>query len=341
MSCGCGRRLGFTPGWYGQELHLDFGERFHTDPVFRRDSVWRMRTELRQRFPATRIGRVDQADRPLDLLTGTYGGCTVAAIYGLPILYAPDRWPDTAPAYLTDEQVDRLEPPDLERNPHFQRLMEQVEWIEEKEWEVDGFINWQGVFNNALRLRGEQLLLDLKNQPDRARHLLACVGETMAEGIQRLHRRQRAGGTEVRFVAVNHSGVNRLSPQVYEEFLLPLDQRLAEVYGSIGLHHCANGTAYLRAYAEIPGVAYLDQGLDSDWVSARRLFSEARRGVIYPPAEAVNKSWPEIEADFHRIATECAPCDIVIADLGVRTPYARAQELIALCQRLSEVPTAG
>ncbi|MSU72963.1 MAG: hypothetical protein EXS43_11580 [Opitutus sp.] len=94
--------IGFTPAWFRQHVEIDFGERFHTNPEYRRESVVKMRRILRTRFPATRIGRIDQADAPLDLLTGTFGACTVASLYGVPTVYAANNCPTSEHAYLTD-----------------------------------------------------------------------------------------------------------------------------------------------------------------------------------------------------------------------------------------------
>lgn len=328
--------IGFTPAWYRQHLDINFGERFHTDPAYRRDCVVKMRTELKRRFPGTQIGGIARPDAPLDLLTGTYGACTVAAIYGMPIVYAENNWPNCAHDYLTDEQLARLEPPDLDRNPHFAQLMEQVEWIAGHEGRVEGFINWQGVLNNAQRLRGEQLLMDVLEAPGKAQHLFACVWETMIQGLRRLHERQRASGVDVRFVTASNCLVNLVSPKVYRDLLLPLDQKLAAVYGCIGIHNCAwNATPYLEAYAEVPGVGYIDMGIKSDLARAKALFPAARRAVMYTPMDAANKTLPEIEADFKRMAREFAPCDVVIADLEAGTPEARVVELVELCAQLS------
>ena len=328
--------IGFTPAWYRQHLDLNFGERFHTDPAYRRECVLKMRAELKRRFPGIRIGGFDRPDAPLDLLTGTYGAGTVAAIYGVPIVYAEDNWPNCAHEYLTDEQLARLEPPDLDRNPHFAQLMAQVEWIAAREGRVEGFINWQGVLNNAQRLRGEQLLMDMLEAPAKAQHLFACVCETMIQGLRRLHERQCASGVEIGFVTVSNCLVNLVSPKVYRDLLLPLDQKLASVYGAIGIHNCAwNATPYLEAYAQVPGVGYLDMGVKSDLARAKALFPAARRALMYTPMDAANKSRPEIEADLERIGREYAPCDVVIADLEAGTPDARVVELVELCNRIS------
>jgi hypothetical protein len=329
--------IGFTPAWYRQHAAIDFGERFHHDPAFRREAVLKMRGVLAQRFPGSRIGGIDQRATPLDLLTGTYGACSVAAIYGVPILYAENNWPSTAHAYLTDEQVARLEPPDLDRNPHFHRLMAQVEWIAGQEGRVAGFINWQGVLNNAHRLRGEALLSDMIEEPARARHLFSCVCETMIQGISRLHERQRASGVDLRFNTVSNCLVNLVSPASYRELLLPFDQRLAAVYGSIGVHNCAwNATPYLDAYAQVPGLGYIDMGLHSDLGRARWLFPHARRALMYTPMHLANKPAAGFRADIERIAREYGPCDLVFADIEAGTPDARVRETLDLCRQRGE-----
>ena len=329
--------IGFTPAWYRQHAAIDFGERFHTDAAYRRDCVRLMRRVLKERFPGTRIGGSERPDTPLDLLTGTYGAGTVAAIYGVPLLYAADLWPNCARDYLTDEQLARLEPPDLDHNPHFARLMAQVDWIAAHEGRVEGFINWQGILNNAHRLRGEALFLDLLDEPGKCRHLFACVCETMIEGIRRLHDRQRASGVDHRFVTVSNCLVNMVSPGVYRELLLPFDQQLAAVYGSIGIHNCAwSATPYLADYAQVPGVAYIDMGLKSDLAQSKALFPHSRRALMYTPMDFANKTSAQLRADLEQLVRDYAPCDLVIADIEAGTPDPRVTETLELCRQFSE-----
>jgi hypothetical protein len=325
--------IGFTPAWYRQHLPLDFGERFHRDPAYRRQRVVQMRAELRRRFPGTGVGATDRADEPLDLLTGTFGACLVAAIYGVPLIYAADNWPNCAHQYLSDEQMAALRPPDLDRNEAFQELLGQMDWIAAQEGRVEGFINWQGLLNNAHRLRGEALFTDLVERPEVCRQLFECICTTMIDGTRKLHERQRRSGVELRFVTVSNCLVNLISPRTYRQLLLPFDQRLAEVYGTIGIHNCAwNATPYLASYTEVTGVAYIDMGIDSDLLQARRLFPEARRAVMYTPMDLANQSSTDLEADLRRIGQECGPADVVCADIEAGTPDSRVLELVALCR---------
>lgn len=329
--------IGFTPAWYRQHLEIDFGAKFHSEPSYRREAVIAMRALLRQRFPGANLGRLCESDQPLDLLTGVYGACTVAALYSVPIVYAADNWPNCEHKYLSDEEIDRLQPPDLDNNVHFQQLMDQVDWIAQTEGVVAGYVNWQGVLNNAYRLRGQPLFLDLMEAPDRAERLLQCVCETMIDAATRLHVRQREIGFDVRFFTVSNCLVNMVSPRQYSQFLLPHDQRLAAAFGCVGIHNCAwSATPYLNAYAQVPHVAYLDMGIGSDLARAKILFPNTRRAIMYTPMDVANKSGEAIAADLQRIAQEYGPCDLVCADIEAGTPDERVIAVIDRCRRLSE-----
>ncbi len=130
--------IGFTPAWYRCALGIDFGERWHNDVDYRRETVVAMRAELRRRFPGSAVGGIGRPDVPLDLLTGVYGGKAVPALFGLPIVYAADNWPDVQHRYLRPDQMTSIEAPDPDTNPFFQRLLAQVDRIIEIEGRCEG-----------------------------------------------------------------------------------------------------------------------------------------------------------------------------------------------------------
>lgn len=327
--------IGFTPKWYHTALGIDFGEKWHTDPEYRLLTRIQMAGELDRRFPGTTVGRME--DNTIDILTGTYGTCAIAAMYGIPIRYDREQWPTSEHHYLSDEETDSLAPPDLDRNPLFQSLMKQVDWIGEREGKVAGFMNWQGVLNNAQRLRGQEIFTDLVMFPERVRHLLDCVCTTMIEAAKRLQLKKQAYEDSLSFFTVSNCLVNLVDAGRYEEFLLPFDQRIADSFDRIGIHNCAwNATPFLEHYAQIPRVAYLDMGIDSDMEKARSFFPNTRRAIMYTPMDLANKPMNEIRADLERIAEKFGPCDMVAADIESGTPDSRVQAFMDLCGRVSE-----
>ena len=248
-----------------------------------------MRRELERRFGSLPIGRGLDTGETLDLLTGTYGVCVVSGIYGIPIVYSLDNWPAGAHQFLSDEEIDRLEPPDPDSNEFFRSLIEQVKWIASEEGRVEGYLNWQGILNNAYRIRGESIFTDLHNSPERAKRLFDCVTQTMIDGAQRLYEFQRKCGVIVEHFTISNCLVNMISPEQYSEFILPCDKRLAESFGLIGVHNCAwTVDPYVEAYSSIPNVGYIDMGIESDLKRVKEVFPDARRAVMYKPTNLLN-----------------------------------------------------
>jgi hypothetical protein len=328
--------IGFTPNWFRTATGINFGRKWHCEPEHRREMLLIMHSEIKRRFPGTSIGGINRPEKPPDLLTGTYGCVSVAAIYGIPIVYAEDNWPNCKHSYLNDDEIDNLEPPDLEINPFFQELMAQVDWIASNEGRVEGFINFQGVLNNAYRLRGEKIFYDMVDSPQRCRHLFDCICTTMTSAAKQIYKRQLQSGVKVDFFTVSNCLVNMVSPEQYRDMLLPFDQKIAETFGCIGIHNCAwNADAYIDDYAAIPHLGYIDMGIDSNLTRAREVFPHARRALMYRPTDLANKSPEAIETDLDKIAGQYAPCDIVVADIEADTPDERILAFLELCDRIN------
>ncbi len=159
----------------------------------------------------------------------------------------------------------------------------------------------------------------------------------MIDAAKRVHQKQLAFGASLPFFTVSNCLVNMVDPELYEEFLLPFDQKIAASFDTIAIHNCAwSATPYLDHYARVPGVAYIDMGKDSDLPRARKLFSETRRAIMYTPMELANKPINEIRGDLERIAFEYGPCDIVAADIEDGTPDSKAMDFIELCSIISK-----
>jgi uroporphyrinogen-III decarboxylase len=327
--------IGFTPNWYHKNLGIDFGEKYHTNPENRKKSLLAMRQEIDKRFPGNQIGK--QVDETPDLFTGLFGACSIAAIYGVPVRFETDQWPVSEHVHISDEEMGNLRPPDLLVNPFFQKIMEQVDWIAQTEGKVYGFMNWQGVLNNAQRIRGQELFMDFYMNPDGVKNLLGCVCTTMIDAAKILQQKQRDSGIDFTFFTVSNCLVNMLSPELYNEFILPFDKRIANAFETIGIHNCAwSATPYLNDYAQVPKVGYIDMGMDSDLETAKTLFPETRRSIMYTPMDVANKTSEQIISDMEFIAEKYGPCDIVAADIEHGTPDEKVMELIKICKDISE-----
>jgi len=328
--------IGFTPNWYHLAQGIDFGEKWHTNPAYRKQSLAEMRQEIDSRFPGNQIGKNGESETS-DLLTGLFGACSIAALYGIPVRFETDQWPVSEHVHISDEEMRNLQPPDLLVNPFFLKIMEQVDWIAQSEGRVYGFMNWQGVLNNAQRIRGQELFMDFYMNPEGVKNLLDCVSTTMIEAAKILQQKQRESGIDFTFFTISNCLVNMISPELYAEFIQPLDQKIADAFETIGIHNCAwSATQYLDYYAKVPQVGYIDMGMDSDLEKARKLFPETRRAIMYTPMDVANKKSEQIRNDMELIAKKYGPCDIVAADIEHGTPDEKVVELIKICKEISE-----
>ena len=326
--------IGSTPKWYRSALGTDFGWKWHNDPEYRRQTRIEMYHELNKRFSESSIGQIN--NNTLDILTGTHGALAIASIYEIPARYNKEQWPTSEPKYLSEMEIEKLVPPDLDQNPFFQSLMEQVDWIGGHEGKITGFMNWQGVLNNAQRLRGPNIFIDMYQTPEMTRHLLDCVCSTMIDAAKRLHAKQKIYESPLSFFTVSNCLVNMIEPELYENFLLPFDRKIADSFDVIGIHNCAwCATPYIGHYAKVQGVAYIDMGIDSDLETARNIFPDSRRAIMYTPMDVVNKTLSDIKADLEKIALHYGPCDIVAADIEAGTSDSRVSDFIILCDQIS------
>ena len=216
-------------------------------------------------------------------------------------------------------------------------MLRQIDRIEQLTGTARGFLNWQGVLNVAFRLRGQRIFTDLFDAPARAQHVFECITQTIISGIKKLYERQSDAGVRYRFASIGNCVVNMIRAEHYREHVLPFDLKIRTEFEDFAVHNCAWVVdPYLDSYATIPDVGYVDMGLESDLARARQLFPNARRNVLYTPMELTGKSEAKIRADFERVATELAPCDVGLPDLDLNVPDERVLLAMDLCEELND-----
>ncbi len=327
--------FGFTPRWYHKRLGIDFSERWHIDPHYRRETVVAMRHELNRRFPSLNLGGSNPDGAPATL-DGVQGALVISSLFGIPAEYYVDNWPAAQHAYRTEAEIEALDVPSLPDRPVFAQILEQMDTIEKDFGRIEGYLNWQGVLNSAYRIRGPELFSDALTNPSLATHLFDVVTRTMIAGMRLVYERQARTGVRLAHATVSNCLVNMVAPEVYREYLLPCDARIAAAFPSFGVHNCAwNVDPYIADYAALQPLDYIDMGIESDLERARALCPSARRAVMYTPMDLLNKSPEALRDDLGRIARELGPCDVVMADIDHETPDERVVLLADMAEEIS------
>lgn len=334
--------LGFTPKWYRDRLGIDFSERWHQDPVYRYETVVTMKQYLSRLFPSVENFRPHDEggiDYPCTGLNGVYGSLIISAVYGQEIHYYKDNWPqiDTSRHY-TKEELLAVPPFDPETNPAFRTLWAQMDLIAAKWGKITGYLAYfQGVLNNAMRLRGQDIFFDMEDDPDFVKWLLNHIYETTLAVAKLVQQRQRESGFPIDQFSSSNCVVNMISPEMYEEFVLPFDMKYAAGFLRYGVHTCNwDAGPYLAKIRKIEKIGYLDMGMDTDMVKAKELFPGARRAVLYSPVKIENLPLDEIRADFEKIRRDLGPCDIILADVETTAPDEKVQAIVAAADSIAD-----
>jgi hypothetical protein len=158
----------------------------------------------------------------------------------------------------------------------------------------------------------------------------------MIELAHKVQARQRQTGFPIDFLTVSNCTINMISPEMYREFVLPYDKKIAQRFERFGVHTCNwNIDPYIDAFRELPRLGYLDMGMDSNLPRVKETFPDTRRAVMYWPTKLVDAPLSEIQEDMARVYRELAPCDVAMADMQAATPDARVIEFIAICRALA------
>jgi len=329
--------LGFEPGWFYQRCGVDFTERWHQNPFYRHDSLVKMKRELCKSFPSVSYWSEDYKD-DLATISGCYGAYVIPKVFGFPLVYKEDRWPeiDKNKEKLSIKEIEKLDVDEILSNSSVEEIFHQMDIIKAEWGKIHGYLNWQGVLNNAFLLRGENIFTDFYDKPDIVHHFLSVITDVIIRLSQKVQKRQRKSGFYVNHFCVSNCTVNMVSPQIYREFLLPHDKKISESgFERFGMHTCNwNVTPYLEEIKKLPKVGYLDMGIMSDMKKVKKMFPEARRAVMYSPVRLQEVSLNEIKKDMKKIYNDLSPCDIVMADIQASTSDKRINELLQICRDL-------
>lgn len=293
----------FSPNWWFRNYGISFTEAFYFDRALRIENDLRMRRALYERFG---LGEPDPRRRPVVGSQHVAGGFVVAALLGVEIRFAENQAPWALPRNLGREEALAL------RVPDFRALWPMREWIadmdalNEEFGCVAGDFNTAGLINTALDLRGQQLFVDMLEDPEVAAHLFGVVAETQAAVAE--YTRSRTGTNSV---AVNRSIVNvdpeiylhsncsvqMISPALYRRCLLEHERRLAARLGPYGIHHCGNNLhLFAGAYGELP-VRFFDVGWGSDAARCARAFPDAFLNLRLSPVRMLQENAEAIRRD--------------------------------------------
>ena len=305
----------FHPSWWHRHAGISFDRDFFYDPRRRVEDERTMERALYERFGDLGLG--EDRDRDLAVIGPVHNaaGYLLSEMLGCTVEYKEDAPPQVIPAHMQDLELD-VEAPF--RSEAFGRLKDLVEALKRSHGRVAGDVNWGGILNLALDLRGQAIFLDMLDAPEDARIFFGRIAEVIDRFTLYVE-----GETGTTSISVNRT-VRHLRPPVflhsecaltmistehYESFIRPHDAAWSRRRRPFGIHYCgADPHRLAEAFAGLPHLDFLDVGWGGDLAALREKLPGTFLNIRLSPVEIVSWTADEIrQAIESRVAASGDP----------------------------------
>lgn len=333
----------FHPSWWNRHAGIVFDEDFFYNPIRRVEDERKMEQVLYDRFGQWGLGA--DRDRNLPQLGAVHNaaGYLLSEMLGCEIRYEDAAAPQVICAHREDFELDVEKV--FESQP-FKKLCTLAEALKQKYGYVCGDVNWSGVLNLAMDLKGENILLDMILDPDSTRVYLNKIADVIERFFNYV--KSQTGTTSIsvnrsarfyRQPLLIHSECSHtmISEDNYRDFLQPIDARWS-AYRPYGIHYCGKDPhRYAECFAELPHLDFLDLGWGGDVAVLRKALPETFFNIRLNPVELNSYSHGELEKIIIDKVTEsanplltgvcCINMDADVEDSKVDTIFRTMEEL--------------
>jgi hypothetical protein len=305
----------FHPSWWHRHAGISFDEDFFYHPKRRVEVERMMERVLFERFGDLGLGEERDQDRPVIGAVHNAAGYLLSEMLGCRVEYRPGEPPAVISALRRDLKLD------VEgafAGVAFRRCADLMKALKETFGYLAGDINWAGILNLGLDLRGQDLLLDFFDRPDEVRAFFSGIAEVIERFTSVI-----ACETGTTSISVNrtvrhlqgpvflHSEctLTMISTAHYERFILPFDQAWSERHRPFGIHYCGTDPdRFVKAWTKIPRLDFLDVGWGGNLRALRERLPRTFLNIRLSPVEIIHQSVDEIrEAIVTRVAESADP----------------------------------
>ena len=292
----------FHPSWWNKHAGIIFDKDFFFHPVRRVEDERRMEKELYDRFGAFGLGA--DKDRALPQIGAVHlaAGYLLSGMLGCRIEYAANEAPQVICAHREDFGIDEEA---AFQCADFKKLLTLIDELKAKFGYVCGDINWGGVLNIAMDLKGENVLTDMMMQPDECKDYIRRISAVVERFFTFIQSQTGTNSISVNRVVRHvkepvylHSECSHtmISEDDYRMFLMPVDAEWSRKYRPYGIHYCGKDPhRHAIAYGELPYVDFFDLGWGGDIAVMRKHLPHTLLNLRIDPVTLNSLSCEEIE----------------------------------------------
>lgn len=283
-------------GWLHTHGGFQFDESFFVDPERRLAQEAQMSGMVAERFPGepiynmeAHLVQIEGRRRPVALVGGIQPNLILGAAVGARFVFASDRDPDITPTPLAEvRDLDALSNIDWAMRWPVSMFLDQIGMMRERVgcevavvppffWDTTGRATTHGILTTALKLFGEQIFIDMLDNPAFVREVMAWVVDANTALIKLF---ARAASLPITGLHTGDCSACMMSPDRYAEFVLPELNRFGHQMGPIRLHSCGRSDHLLEVFAGVENLAILNVGSDTSVARIRERFGTIRVDIM-------------------------------------------------------------
>jgi len=281
-----------APEWWYKNEGITFDRDFFYNPLRRVEVEKKMENALYKRWGKYGLGIYKNEKRPEIGAVHLAAGFLLSEMLGCEVIYSENHPPMVVCKYIDSLNISI---DDAFESSIFKKFFALVDSLKQKYGYVTGDVNWGGILNIAMDLRGNEVLTDLLLIPGEIKNFfnqIAIFIEKFTSFIFNL--------TGTTSVSVNRNVLHlnkpvflhsecthtMISEKDYEEFLLEFDIQWSNKFRPFGIHHCGSDPhRMVNCYAKIPHLDFLDVGWGGDVKLLRQYLPDTFLNIRISPVE--------------------------------------------------------
>jgi len=299
-----------APEWWNKNEGITFDRDFFYHPVRRVEEEQRMEKILYERWGNFGLGVQKDELRPEIGAVHLAAGFLLQEMMGCKVNYSEAHPPQVLPA---NQEIRKINVENIFNEAPFRQVEDLVDALKKRFGYLSGDINWGGILNIAMDLRGESIFLDMMMTPEEVRTYFRGIAAVIEKFTSFLL--THTGSTSV---SVNrgvrhmknpvllHSQCSHtmISEDDYANYLLPFDQEWSKIR-PFGIHYCGSDPHRMASsFARIPHLDYLDLGWGGDVKILRSHLPDTFFNIRLSPVEIARQTQSEIRETIIRLVND-------------------------------------
>jgi len=287
-----------SKAWMAEALGVMFDREYYFNPDIRyivdslcNEYVLEHLGDMRLFYSESNLGQIDYWNDKQIQIGGIQPNMILGMLLGAEFIPQDDKDADITPGPLAGiDPGDLPKPESLLEHQLINLFDEQIHQLQSNSdkrlcpippffWDLSGRAAIHGTMTSAQKFLGETIFLDMMTKPQRCMEIMHWIGNAYIVLCRHFSESANLPITEVH---VGECSSCMVSPELIEQFVVPITSQIGEKLGPIRLHSCGPSTNHLQAFSNIINLKSIDLGGDTSLKKARQVFGNQMLISISP-----------------------------------------------------------